>query len=387
MRCDRRWFYLAPLSLGVHGGQATHVAEFCEALAHSRPLALFGPPPAPAALPMIPFVPLSLPARPPRELVFQARAARALLLAGRSLKPAVIYARAAAFNLGAIMAARRLGIPCVLELNGLPALEYELERGARSAPMRRMFYTLLARLEHRLASGIVAVTPQLADVARQNGARAVHVAPNGVNPHRFVPGDGAVARRMLGIPPEAQVVGFAGNFAAWQGLDLLVEAVLQLAPAHPQLHLVLIGDGVERARLEARAAPLGARVRFTGRLPHRQVPPLLAACDVLAAPLAPIERNRRTGVSPLKVFEYLALGCPVLAAALPGMEFIEVMRLGALFAPGNAAALAERLQWLLNLPHAERVAIGARARAAAEGSFAWTTIVDGVITFVEEVRP
>jgi glycosyltransferase involved in cell wall biosynthesis len=377
------WYYITAVRLAATSGQTTRIVESCRALAARRPTTLLAPAPPPEPLPGLAVELAPLPDRPPRELVFQARVARAVARLARAGRPDVLYTCAAANNLGTILAARRLGIPAVLELNGLPALEYALERRGWSAGARALAYTLLAKLEARLANGIVAVTPQLAEEARRWGARVVSVAPNGANPARIVPRDRLAARRASGLPGEAEIVGFVGNFAAWQGLETLVRGAAQLLAGRPALHLLLIGDGVERATLERLAAPFGGRARFLGALPHPAAGDLLAACDVLAAPLAPSERNRRTGVSPLKVFEYLALARPVLASGLPGLEFIERERLGALFTPGDPDALAGQLAALLELPPGERGAIGMRARAAAEERFSWERIVDSVIAFVE----
>jgi glycosyltransferase involved in cell wall biosynthesis len=206
-----------------------------------------------------------------------------------------------------------------------------------------------------------------------------------VDPQAFVPTERTIARRALGIPLDAEVVGFAGTFAMWQGCDTLVAGVASLAAARPRLHLLLIGDEGERPRLEALATPLGARAHFLGRLPHADIPRTLSACDVLAAPLPLSERNRRTGVSPIKLFEFFALARPVLASRIPGMEVVANRRLGALFSPGDPRALAERLATLLDLPQDERTAIGQRARVAACEHFTWDRAVEDIVAFVEGI--
>jgi glycosyltransferase involved in cell wall biosynthesis len=382
MQYSDNWFYVAAVRLSGGGGQAVHVLESCRALARLRPTLLFAPAPPPQPIDGLMAQIVPLPERPPRELRFQMRLVRALGAAAQLASPRVVYVRAAAFNLGVMLSARRLGAAGILELNGLPALEYRLERG-RSGRARGLAYALMARLDARLASGVVAVTPQLAAEARRWGARRVLVASNGVDPAAMRPLDIAAARVAHALPADAEIVGFAGNFAAWQGIETLIDAALLLAPRRPRLRLLLIGDGVERARLIARAAPLGDRVHFVGNIPHAGVAAALSACDLLAAPLALSERNRRTGVSPLKLFEYLALARPVIASALPGLEFIAADRLGATFAPGDATDLAAQLDALLALPAAERAAIGARARAAAEGRFSWQRITEGIVAFAE----
>jgi len=296
-----------------------------------------------------------------------------------------LYVRAASFNMGAILAARRLGIPVVLEVNGLRGFEYRMQHQNVQGHARFIFYTILERLEHRLADGVVVVTPQLAAIARRNGARNVYQTMNGVNPAQFVPMDKATARRAAGLPLDADIVGFSGSFSPWQGLDTLIRAVALLRPHRPNLHVLLVGDGEERPALEHLAAPLGPHVHFTGALPHQEVARSLAACDVLAIPLAPIERNWRMGSTSLKVPEYLALGRPVLGSRIPGLEWIAAQGLGALFTPGDPHALAEHLAALLDMPAAERAAMETRARATAEQRLSWERVTDDLITFVEKL--
>lgn len=381
----KRWFYITAVQLSPHGGQSTHIMEICRTLASLRPTTLFAPVPPPENIPALSFYRVPLPTSPPRELLFQIQLMRSILLLARSHRPDIIYVRASSFNLGAIMLARMLRVPCVLELNGLPAMEYSLEHHGKKARARAMFYTLMERLEHRLASGIVVVTPQLGEYARRNGARHIHVTLNGVDPAAFTPHEQHTTRRDLGLPEEAEIIGYVGTFSSWQGLDTLIEGAKLLAPHRPALLLYLIGDGPQREYLHTLAEPLGAQVHFAGRMPHSTVGHALSACDVLAAPFAPIERNRRMGISALKLGEYMGMGRPILGSLLSGMEFIEEHQLGALFEAGNPAALAQQIEHLLDMPPDQRAAIGQRARQLAETTFSWEHITERIVTFAEEL--
>src|SRR5262249_1090057 len=135
------------------------------------------------------------------------------------------------------------------------------------------------------------------------------------------------------------VVGFCGSLKRWHGVHRLLEAAASALPAVPNLALLIVGDGPERAALERHASELDLadRVRFTGAVPHPDVPAHLAACDVLAAPYQPMADFY---FSPLKVAEYVAAGRPVIASAagdipnlLEGIEGIT------LFEPGDTDAL------------------------------------------------
>lgn len=379
----KRWFYITAVQLSPHGGQTTHIMESCRALAHRRPTTLLAPAPPPEPIPQLSFLQVPLPLHPPRELRFQVRIVRAMSLLARSHRPDVVYVRASSFNLGGILLARLLHIPCVLEINGLPALEYGLSHPGPQARLRALAYTLMNHLEWPLASGIVGVTEFLGREAERAGSRAVLVASNGVNPSRFVPGDMQAARQRLGLPAQAEVVGFAGNFTAWQGLDTLIEAAKLLVPHRPSLHVVLVGGGSEHKRLEQMAAPIRDHVHFLGFQPHGEVGNLLAACDILVGTFAPIERNRRGGLSPLKVFEYLALGRAIVCSRQPGLEFIEQQQVGSLFDPGDAASLATHLAAILDMPTEERQRMARRARHLAEHDYSWERITERIIAFAE----
>jgi glycosyltransferase involved in cell wall biosynthesis len=320
-------------------------------------------------------------------VLFQARFLRTLITLSKTNRPDVLYHYAISFNMGVIMAARALGIHCVMELNGLPAMEYALEH-ADTGPLTRartLFYRVMEQIEHRLADGLVVVTPNLADIARRHGARQVYVTRNGVDPAAFAPGDRREARRRLGLPPDAEVVGYAGTFSAWQGLDALIEGARLLLPQRPSLVVLLVGNGTELPRLQRLAEPMGEHVRFLSRVPHEQVCSILSACDVLAAPFPPIERNRQMGISALKLGEYLALGRPILSSRLSGLEFIEEEQVGGLFEPGSPSTLATQLASLLDIPPARRNDIERRARTLAETTFSWGQVVEDLIAFVERL--
>src|SRR5207247_157692 len=119
-------------------------------------------------------------------------------------------------------------------------------------------------------------------------------------------------RRRLG---SGFVVGFVGSLKPWHGVDTLVEAFRMLRAARPDAHLLLVGEGPSREALERRVASrgLGEAVSFTGAVPYHEIPHYLAAMDVAVAPHA---ASNHFYFSPIKIFEYLAAGCPVVASAI-----------------------------------------------------------------------
>lgn len=140
----------------------------------------------------------------------------------------------------------------------------------------------------------------------------VVVSPNGVDTERFDP---AVTRARRHA--ERFVVGWVGNMYAWAGLDLLLEAVASLRLEGLEMEVVLVGDGIERGRLEALARRLEIRrqVRFIDRVPWDEVPAHLVGFDLCYSGQVPVDGTGAMYHSPLKLYEYMAMARPVLASA------------------------------------------------------------------------
>ncbi len=241
----------------------------------------------------------------------------------------------------------------------MPSLLGRPELAPSTAKLHR-----LARRERRVwtrARGYVTITRTLADeLTTRFGPRdRVVVAPDGV-------ADALIDRAWPAPPPGARpIVGYAGHLYPWKGVDVLIRA-LALAP---ELDGLIVGghpQEADRARVEALAVELGIRdrVTFTGLLPSAAVPQRLAAASMLVLPnTASAISDRYT--SPLKLFEYLALGRAIVASDLPSIR--EVLTDGdtaALVRPGDPAALAAALRALASDP-ARTAALGSAARRLA----------------------
>jgi glycosyltransferase involved in cell wall biosynthesis len=162
----------------------------------------------------------------------------------------------------------------------------------------------------------------------------------------------------LGLPAETKLVGGVGRLSEQKGFDALLEATVRIAQAMPQVHVVLVGDGPCRARLEGQAARLGIerRVSFLGF--RSDTPEVLNAIDVLAMP------SLFEGL-PLVLVEAFAAGCPVVANAVDGIpEVVDDGVNGFLVPRGNVDLLAARIVDLLKDDAlSERVGRAARQKA------------------------
>ncbi|HUP24834.1 MAG TPA: glycosyltransferase [Thermoanaerobaculia bacterium] len=208
-----------------------------------------------------------------------------------------------------------------------------------------------ARWTRRLCDRVVAVS----EASRQALIEREHCDParivvieNGVDCQRFRPRNAERARRALGLSEAALVIGAIGRLSPKKGFHDLVAAVERLSAADLPVELVLVGEGPERARLEAeaRAARLDGRIRFLG---HRSdVEDLYAAFDVFVLP------SYEEG-SPNALLEAMASGCPVIATAVGGTpEILDGPSLGRLIAPGDPVGMAATLEELLRDPALRR---------------------------------
>ncbi len=178
---------------------------------------------------------------------------------------------------------------------------------------------------------------------------AVLVARDGVHLHRFAGLPPArVAREHLKLPDLPTVV-YAGQLYAWKGVDALVEAMIQL----PDAQLLVVGgdkDNLPRlVQLSQQLAP--GRVHFTGSVPHAAVPFHLAAGDVMVVPNSARAEISSRFTSPLKLFEAMATGRPIVASDLPSLR--EVLAPGrdcTMVAPDDASALAAGIAAVLADP-------------------------------------
>ena len=275
---------------------------------------------------------------------------------GRAFGPDLVYVRGIHATVTPALAAGRLGRPLVVELNGL--LEQEV-KGWRRAAVRKSHRFTLPR-----TARVITVSPLLKDaIAMQYGypEGRIDVIPNGVDTELFKPGDREEARKKLGLPLDRAILVCVAGFFPHHALDFLISAAAQAGAL-----LVLVGkDG-----------PSGGDIVHAGRVAHERVPEYLAAADacayVLKAPSA------QFGFSPLKLYEYMAAGRPVVVATdlAEIHRFVNDARVG-ISGPLEVDFFAELLQKVLSKPD-WRADLGRKGRALAEAEFSWTRAVGQV---------
>jgi glycosyltransferase involved in cell wall biosynthesis len=315
--------------------------------------------------------PLSRPARITPE-VSQLLADRLVEDAGlrlaRRLPPAFVYQRHAAYLTAGTAIAGTAGVPLVLEWNASEV--WAQDNWQRRLPVERALRPLLARLERRVAGAadlVAAVSHPAAEMARRAGAPQdrVLVVPNGVDVGEVRRALRAAERRSHGD----RLLGWVGTFGPWHGAEILIQSLAAL-PA--DVSLAMVGDGTGREACVSLARSLGVddRVVWLGAVPHERALRQLAACDVLVSPHVPLPDTRFFG-SPTKLFEYMALGRPIVASRLEQLgEVLEDGRTARLVRPGDPLALRDGILDVLDSPdRGER--LGRRASQEAARTHTW----------------
>ena len=244
---------------------------------------------------------------------------------------------------------------------------------SRSRVIRGAFLAI-ERFMIRHSRVVIVICPSLEDAVKaiEPGARTVLIenAPGSAD-DVATPAQADGVRRSLGLEDATPVVLYTGTFEAYQGLDLLFEAMAIVRRTRPDARLVLAGgrpDQVIRAREQARAAGIGAVSHFAGERPASEIPAYLLAADVLVSP-----RSRGTN-TPLKIYQYLRSGKPTVATRL--LTHTQVLSdETAILAEATPQAFADGILDALT-DHVRAAAVGRRARELAETKYSYDAYLE-----------
>ena len=249
-------------------------------------------------------------------------------------------------------------------------------------------WRLLRRLGERVwgsyvrstATAVVAVDPVARDLALSEGfpAQRITILPEGVDLDLFRPGctSRLISEHRIG----GRLLTYCGPLEPGRGLGLLVRAFGRTVGQRPDWTLVFTGDGPHRRRLrvEVERQGLGARVRWLPRPERHELPGLLGASTLVAAPSLDHSARGR------QVARAMACGLPVIASDLPRLRFlVEHGETGLLVPPGDEDGWTRTLQRAASSPEARR-RWGLRARKVAEERLCWRGIAEAFEQLIQE---
>jgi glycosyltransferase involved in cell wall biosynthesis len=268
--------------------------------------------------------------------------------------------------IGVVLAAA-LGVPHLYDMHS--SLPQQLTNFAfsRSRLLRRIF-EVLERFVIRRSRVVIVICPHLEETVRtiDRVVPTVLIENSPGSGDTPIAGSGDGIRRQLGLTATTPIVLYTGTFEAYQGLDLLFAAASYVGARRPEVKFVLAGgrpDQIEAARTAARAAGLGEAVVFAGQRRAEEIPAFLDAADALVSP-----RSNGTN-TPLKIYQYLRSGRPIVATRLLTHTQVlndDVAYLSPATPEGFGAAILEALAD----PERART-VGDRARRLAETKYSY----------------
>ncbi|MBI5506020.1 MAG: glycosyltransferase family 4 protein [Deltaproteobacteria bacterium] len=314
-------------------------------------------------------------------VLFNQDLARALERLHKQWRIDAVYERYSLWSFAAAGFARAHGVPYLLEVNAPLRDEQKRYRSLENP-------ALAASLEHYIfscADRLMVPSSILIPYVTTHGTtkKAARVVPNAADPARFRP---ELRRKAAASKTCGEfVIGFVGSLKPWHGLGDLARVFRRLHRGYGGYRLLVVGDGPLRAELEEELRRYGLldAVTMTGAADHDRVPEHLAMMDVA---LAPYPRDAPTYFSPIKIFEYMAAGVPIVASRAGQIaELLSHRRTAMLHRPGAIGEIAASIDELRRRPAlADKLA--RQARQALVRGYTWKRNATRVLTMIGEVR-
>lgn len=300
-------------------------------------------------------------------------------------QPDFLYQRHSIFNYAGALLKHKVGIPFILQVEGSEV--WVKKNWGKAYFTKSLEWAEEIQLSN--ADAVVVVSNVLRNQLLELGVEAskITVVPNGVDAEKYSPNvRGEKLREKIGLGKKF-VVGYAGTFGHWHGITVLAKSVKYVLREIPNVHFLLIGDGVLRGEVEAILTKDNVRhaVTITGMMPQNNVPEYLAACDTLVIsainnPDVPFFQ------SPVKLFEYMAMQKPVVASGVGQIkEIIQDGVNGLLVEENDPVDLAEKI-CLLAKDESLREKIAKAARNDAVENYSWQKNAQTVISIYESIR-
>jgi glycosyltransferase involved in cell wall biosynthesis len=314
------------------------------------------------------------------ELAYSLVAYRRLDKAVKQHRPDCLYERYNLFLPAGIWIKCRYKLPMLLEVNA-PIFE---ERAKYDGLSLKRLARWSQAYAWRNADYVLPVTQVLGDIVSSYGVERdrIVVIPNGINEKRFAQApDTEAAKAGLGLQGKL-VLGFTGFVREWHGLDSVIELIAK-DPPESSRHLLVVGDGPARATLEEQSKNLNIshRVTFTGIVGREDVARYVAAFDIALQPAVVAY------ASPLKLFEYLALGKAIVGPAQPNlMEVLTDGQNALLFDPKQPGGLLQAISQLYGDATLRRT-IGENAKTTIlKKKLTWSANAQRAVKLFETMR-
>jgi len=305
------------------------------------------------------------------ELCYNAYSLADMAMRAKRRRPDMVYERTTSNSIAPTLLACHWGIPIVQEVN------VTTEVGRLRPLVLHRLTKAIEQWVRRRATLVTTVSEAFRMLLLESGwpADRIVICQNAVDPEEFDNDRVSPVTRPETLGEDAFVIGYVGAFVPYHRLGMLVSIAHELAPQYPHARWLLVGDGVERPRIESLLSEFGLKDKFwmAGKVPHRYVPSYIVSMDAAVLP------NSETFNSPMKLFEYMAMGKAVIAPRVAAIE--EVVRhgeTGLLFEPGDLASLRATIELVLS-DHKLRETLGSSAREYVLENHTWVKNAKRVI--------
>ena len=296
----------------------------------------------------------------------------------------MVYERYSLWSNAGMNFAKRHGCVGILEVNA-PLIEEQKKH--RELPFEEEAQKI-AESVFKNADAMIAVSPGVAQYLEtfENVKGRVHIIANGVALDRFAPAAENNAKRLANLTAcQGATIGFLGTLKPWHGLATLVDAWAILRQRSENVRLLIVGDGPEYESLHQNIKSLGLLdyVQFTGAVLPEEVPNWLAQMDIAVAPYPNMEHFY---FSPLKIYEYMAAGIPVIATRVGHLDTVVTHEHnGILVEAENPMEMADCISNLLK-DTLKLQQLGKAARQTAENEHSWLSVVERILKISQSIH-
>lgn len=265
----------------------------------------------------------------------------------------LVYERYSLWSNAGMSFAKKHGCVGLLEVNA-PLIDEQKKH--RELPLEEEAQQI-AEFVFAQADAMIAVSPGVKQYLEtfEKAKGRVHVIANGVALDRFAPAAEKNAKRLANLTAcSVATVGFLGTLKPWHGLATLLDAWVLLRKQNQNIRLLIVGDGPEFESLHQNIEQHGLleHVTFTGAVQPEKVPEWLGQMDIAVAPYPNMDHFY---FLPLKIYEYMAAGIPVVATRVGHLEsLVAEHQNGELVEAENTAAMADCIAVMLNDPNSLR---------------------------------
>jgi glycosyltransferase involved in cell wall biosynthesis len=383
-------FYLSRINIGIEDAGTWHVWEFCRHFSRlGHEITLFVPDMGyERNLEGVSIIQIPSPVKKSFVTFFSFYFILAFLFIYHCIKkrPDVIYTRHQPMEWMTVWLKYFFGLVYVAEVNGLAPVEMKINRFPS-------WYISIIRFMERfcfLFTDLI-VTPSslIKDSIQKNysiSANHFLVVSNGADPEVSFPMDKIVCREKFNFELNSKYLIFVGSLKKWHGIEKIIELMPEIKNEIENIKLIVVGDGEKRESIEKLITHLKLEkdVLLTGRVSFYDVPYYINAADICLAPyFDPGIEN--TGISPLKIYEYMACARPVITNPVGGLgSLFDNYEAGILVKSNNPKSWIKPIIDLLNDP--VRMAFyGANGRSAALDEFSWSAVCKNIESRLQEI--